>query len=156
MSAFANLVINDGATVPVAHTFKPAVARREPDGSQMWQWLDFSGNGGYAIGANEITLASRMPRAPGSGRQLRAGDAGQNLVITGRIRLPTLETLSGSTLAGITAQPTWAFDDVLHFKMIRNGRSPTQQVKHLEAYLKNLVTAAVFTDMARDYSMPTG
>ncbi|UUW21396.1 MAG: hypothetical protein [Sanya fiers-like virus 46] len=154
MAAFANLTINDGLATPVAHTFNAGPKVQLPDGVTRYSWYDFSVNSGVPLGANRIDMDVRMP-TPGAGKAgKQAGDSSQQLAVSGRIVLPTLETLSGSTLSGITAQPTHAYDTTLWFKIVRNGRSGQQPVKDALAFMRNFSVLAVLTDTVLLYAPP--
>lgn len=154
MAAFANLSINDGQTVPAAHSFTVGPKVQLPDGNTRYTWYDFSVNGGVPLGANRLEMDVRMPSS-GNSRAGKAGDANQLLATSFRFVLPTLETLSGSTLSGITAQPTHAYDTTLWVKVIRNGRSGQQPVKDALAFMRNFSQLAVLTDTVLTYAPPS-
>jgi len=61
MSAQANIVINDGAGTPVAHTFNPKGAKQQADGKDVAIWRDQSGS--LAIGYPSITEQHSAPNS---------------------------------------------------------------------------------------------
>lgn len=154
MAAFANLSINDGQTTPVAHSFTAGRSTVEKDGRLAFQWMDFSVNGGVALGANRIDMYVRMPSFNGAKKTRQAGDSGQTLVADVKFTLPTLETLSNNTASGINPQPTWAYDTAVWLKVVRNGRAGQQPVKDGLAFARNFSQLAVFTDTVLNYAPP--
>jgi hypothetical protein len=155
MAAFANQTINDGQTTPAAHAFTTGPKIQLPDGTTRYTWYDFSVNGGVPIGANRLDLDVRMPSPNGGGKTGKAGDSSQQLAVSMRFVLPTLETLSGSTISGITAQPTAAYDTTLWVKLVRNGRAGQQPVKDALAFMRNFSNLAVLTDTVLLYAPPS-
>jgi hypothetical protein len=154
MAAFANQTVNDGQTTPVAHSFTTGPKIQLPDGTTRYTWYDFSVNGGIPIGANRIDMDVRMPSTNG-GKTGKAGDTSQQLAVSMRFVLLTLETLSGSTISGIVAQPTPAYDTTLWVKLVRNGRAGQQPVKDALAFMRNFSNLAVLTDTVLLYAPPS-
>jgi hypothetical protein len=97
----------------------------------------------------------RMPASGNSGKAGKAGDSSQLLSTAFRFVLSTLETLSGSTLSGITAQPTHAYDTTVWVKIIRNGRAGQQPVKDALAFMRNFSQLTVLTDTVLSYAPPS-
>jgi hypothetical protein len=154
MAAFANQSINDGQAAPAAHSFTTGPKIQLPDGTTRYTWYDFSVNGGVPLGANKIDLDVRMPSAA-AGKTGKSGDPNQQLAVSMRIVAPTLETLSGSTISGITAQPTHAYDTTLWVKIVRNGRAGQAPVKDVLAFMRNFSNLAVFSDTVLLYAPPS-
>jgi len=132
MSAFADVVINDGQTTPVAHTFK---ARNIVNAVAKWQDIV----GGIPVGYPTITAELREPK--GTTRNYR---------LSLKVTVPVLETISGSTLAGITAAPQKAYDVTFFGDIVAPERSTTASRKDALAYFKNLLSNASFVSMIQD------
>lgn len=153
MAAFANMTLADGQTTPVNHTFTANQGGLLlPDGRLRWVWRDFGVNDGLELGANRIDMDVRLPSRNGR-RSAKAGDS--SLTVAGMITVPTMETLSNNTASGINPQPTHAYDTVVWFKVVRNGRAAQQPVKDALAYLRNFSQNAQFVDVVLSYGTPT-
>lgn len=136
MGAVANIVINDGQGVPVAHTFSPTSVT-----SEVVSYHDRSG--GIVLGYPELTLGQKLP-ANGSG----------SVKQTFRISVPTLETVTGSTGDGFAPKPTLAYKERAFLEVYHDPRSSLQERKNLNAYLKNGLAAAAWTTLIENYEMP--
>lgn len=132
MTAFADLTINDGQATPVAHTFKA----RRIDGI-VAKYQDISG--GIAIGYPQVTLASREPI-----------NGSSNFKVTTKVTVPVLETISGTSYAGIVAAPTLAYNLTFTGEFILPSRSTLAVRKDLLAYVKNLLSNTVITSLVQD------
>jgi hypothetical protein len=153
MASFANMTLADGQSTPVNHTFTANQAGLIlPDGRLRWVWRDFSVNDGLELGANRIDMDVRLPLRNGR-KSAKAGD--QSLTISGMITVPTLETLSNNTSSGINPQPTHAYDTVVWFKVVRNGRAAQAPVKDGLAFLRNFTLNSQLVDTALSYATPT-
>jgi len=126
MSAQADIVINDDAATPVAHTFSKRGATMD-----LAVWKDLSS--GMDIGLPIITQSLR---------KLGKGDTASNKTDV-RIYVPVLETISGSD-GGYTPSPKVAYQLAVKLEFWAPVRSSLQNRKDLFAYVKNLlaVTAA--------------
>lgn len=154
MASFANVTLADGQATPANHTFTTGPVVQLPDGAKRFVWLDFSVNGGVAIGANRVDMDVRTPMfsaSPGN----KAGDSAQTLSVACKFTVPTLETLSNNTSSGINPQPTHAFDTTVWMKCVRNGRAASQTVKDALAYMRNFSQNAVYTDTVLNYAPPS-
>lgn len=132
MTAFADLTLNDGQATPVAHTFKA----RRIDGI-VAKYQDISG--GIAIGYPQVTLSSREP----------VGDSG-NFKVVAKVKLPVLETVSGTSYAGIVPAPTLAYDLPFSGEFILPGRSTIAVRKDILAYVRSLINSALMTALVVD------
>lgn len=132
MTAFADLTINDGQATPVAHIFK---ARRIEGIVAKYQDI----SGGIAIGYPQVTLSSREP----------VGSSG-NFKVIAKVILPVLETVSGTSYAGIVAAPTLAYSLTFTGEFILPSRSTLAVRKDILAYAKNLMNSAVITSLVQD------
>jgi hypothetical protein len=132
MTAFADLTLNDGQATPVAHTFKA----RRIDGI-IAKYQDISG--GIAIGYPMVTISSREPV-----------NGSENYKVSAKVILPVLETISGTSYAGIVASPTLAYNLTFTGEFILPSRSTLAVRKDILAYAKNLLSNAVVTAVVQD------
>lgn len=129
MSAIANIVINDGESTPVAHTFAP------------------NGNTGteanYADRASGISIGFPVLKT-----NLAAAGRNQPLnKIRVRLSVPKLETVSGSTDAGLVPAPRLAYAGSFDGTFIFHERSTVQDRKNVRALLANLFANSTIVDL---------
>lgn len=130
MANIANVVINDGQTTPVAHTFAPVTSRDE---TGVAIWTDRSS--GIPVGFPVLSFKMRMP-SKGS----------RNYRVTAKVRVPTLDVTSPSTGTGIQPAPSVAYATEVNVEFILPERATLQNRKDALAYVKNfLANAAVVT-----------
>lgn len=137
MAARGNIVINDGQVAPVAHTFNPNSGDGNVPGVSVIEYEDRVT--GISVGFPVVSTSIR-----------KASKQNKNHKLVYLIKLPVLETLSGSTLAGITASPTKAFDLTFRGEFILPERAVLAQRKDILAYAKNLLANAVVTSGVQD------
>lgn len=129
MPGIGNVVINDGATTPVAHTFAPAgisgITASLADRS-----------GGIPVGYYTMDLSLRQP-SPQSLEKM--------FLATIRIKTPILEQTSPSTATGIQPAPTVGYTPIFEGKFWLPERSTLQDRKNLRAFAKNVMNDAVVT-----------
>lgn len=133
MPAFGNIVINDGATTPVAHTFAP----RTIDAKGVAFHDDRAG--GVSIGYPTISISSVAPTATSKMYKVRA-----------KVTLPVLENVTGSTSSGFTPAPTLAYTLTANLEFITPARCSQQNRKDLLAFVKNLLSHATMTSVVAD------
>lgn len=135
MAAIANVVINDGLSTPVAHTFAPVTI----DAQGVAKWADRSG--GISVGFPTLSYSLKSPT--GSSKSYK---------MTAKVTLPVLEQTSPSTATGIQPAPVVAYNLIANIEMVLPERSTTQDRKNLLAYAKNfLATASVCTAGVESY-----
>lgn len=128
MSAQANIVINDGVAVPVAHTFVPKGARVDPNGKMRALWRENS-----AVSAEgDLTIVEHFTEQTGP-------DGIQKLTYV--ITVPTLETV-GTSDNGVTPPARKAYEcvGVIEFRFPR--RSTLAERGNIHAYVKNFAALA--------------
>lgn len=137
MPAAANIVINDGATTPVAHTFVPL---GKDDKGVFWfeQSTPATAN---PLGAKRIGLSISRPN---NGNRL-TGDA----KVTVSLYEPVLETL-GTNAAGITPPPTMAYQCIDRQSFNLPERSTKQERKDLRVLMLNLMSNSLVTSLIDD------
>jgi len=130
MSAAANIVINDGAATPVAHTFSP-IGKDEK--GVMW------------FEQTTPTPASPLAAKRIGYRQTRVLDPKGQLTGKSKIVLtvyvPTLETL-GTSGSGFTPPPTTAYVEESRHEFTLPERSLKQERKDTRSFAANLLANA--------------
>ncbi len=135
MPAIGNIVIADGQTTPVNHTFSPVGINAD----MVAMWDDRSP--GYAIGYNNLSVSLRKPSNGGGARNYKAQL---------KLVLPTLEVTSPSTSTGIQPAPTKAYDCMVNVEFVLPERSSVQNRKDLLTLLKNALAHATVTSVVQD------
>lgn len=133
MANQANIVINDGAATPVAHTFSPISVNA--DGVAKYS----DKVGGIAIGYPVVTLQAKEPTK--QNRSYR---------VIGKVALPVLEQVAGSTNTGFTPAPVVAYTMFYNFDFSLPDRSSIQNRKDILAYAKNLIGHALLSTLVVD------
>lgn len=129
MPAIGNVVINDGAATPLAHTYAPAGIS-----GPIAYYADRSG--GIPVGYFTLDISLRPPSAQSVEKMYLA---------TFRIKTPILEQTSPSTATGIQPAPTVGYTPIAELKFWLPERSTLQNRKDLRAFAKNLLADAVVT-----------
>jgi len=123
MSAQAAIVINDGATTPVAHTFDPKGARSQPQGKDVAVWRD-------SAQANMVAAWTvEEQHTPVNGNKIEK--------FRYLITLPYTEPdLNGNPVA-----KRFALGEVLVYA---HELSTDQELKHIAALVKNFTASTYF------------
>jgi hypothetical protein len=132
MSAIANVVINDGAASPVAHTFSPVSIVGD-----LAKLADRSG--GIAIGFPVITQSIRSP-----------GNGLRTYKVMMKVSVPTLDVVAGSTTAGTIAAPSLAFTCLANVEFVLPERSSLSERKNILAYVRNYLATSVAASAVQD------
>lgn len=133
-----SLTLTDAASTPVNRTY--TATQSSPD---ITIWKDYTTNSGVAIGAGIASL-SVSENANGTTR------------VSGKLVLPTMETISGDTSLGYAAVPTKAFEVLGTFDLVFPSRSSLQNRKDLKAMLIDFAGDAVVTSAVESFVHPTG
>lgn len=136
MSAIANIVINDGAATPVAHTFYPQ--QSDPDA------LYRENLSGIALIGNGVIKASVKPSKT---------TEGMNRVQLS-LQLPALETATAQNSEGYTAAPKVAYVTTVNVDFILPNRSTAQQRKDCRVLLSNLLANSQVIDAIENLTRP--
>jgi len=131
MPAIANVVINDGAATPVAHTLSPST--KDDKGVVLFeQILPVPVN---SLGAKRLTYSQRKIR---DNRQQLTGQT--RVIFT--LDNPTLETL-GTNAAGLPPPPTRAYVEDVRIEFTLADRSTKQERKDIRVLTANLLAHAM-------------
>lgn len=134
MPAIGNVVINDGATTPVAHTFAPA-------GIEGATALYADRSGGIPVGYFTLDVSLRKPSPKSIEKQYLA---------TFRIITPILEQTSPSTASGIQPAPTVGYKPIATVQFWLPERSTLQNRKDLRKLVQNLMADSVVTSVVEN------
>jgi hypothetical protein len=129
MSAFANIVLNDGQATPVAHTFQPKTCIGT---TALYE----DRSSGIAVSYKKLQIDTK--------------DTTNLRRIHVRVQDPVLEAVTGSNPAGFTPAPQVAFYGDFDGTFTVHNRSSLQNREDLIAYVSNLMTNAVLRALVRD------
>lgn len=131
MPQAANIVINDGASTPVAHTFTPL--GKDADGVFWWEQTTpapLNKLGAKRIGykqTRDLSVSNRLTKSA---------------KVSYTLWVPTLETLSNNS-AGILPAPTEAYREIARVEMTLAERSTAQERKDTRVLAVNLLGHAM-------------
>jgi hypothetical protein len=131
MPQIADIVINDGAATPVAHTFKPI----GKDANGVFWWEQSTPAPVNKLGAKRIGY--KQTRELSAQNQLTAVSKASYMLF-----LPTLETL-GNNSAGITPPATVAYREIARMEFTLAERSVEQERKDTRILLGGLLGIAM-------------
>lgn len=140
MAARANVVINDAATTPVAHTFVPSSVV-DDRGFQLATWTDRANS---SLLAQPVLTLSKRPPNKGS----------TSTKVVAKLVFPTMETLSNNTASGINPAPTLAYNHVCVMEITLPQRGTVQERKDLIELFRNFMVNGAFQKAVQDYEMP--
>lgn len=129
MAAFADIILNDGQTTPIAHTFKTKTST-----GREAVWEDRAG--GVPVGFNVLKAVTKDT------------DSVRRVVFS--FDLPILETVSGANPSGFTPAPKVAYYERVNLEFISSQRSATQNRKDMYAFIQNALANATFKAIVVD------
>lgn len=130
------LTLTDAAGTPVNRSF-PLVS----SSPEISLWKDYATNGGYALGAGIASLSLKE-------------NSNGTVRVTGKLTLPTLETVAGDDSSGFTPAPTKAFECIGSFDLVFPSRASLQNRKDLNAMFKDLLGDALVTSAVENFVHP--
>lgn len=126
MAQQAAVVLPDGATTPVNHTFSPQFG--QVGQAQPATWLNRTANGGVVVGYEQLTQLVKTA----------TGTNGVNRV-TQKLVLPTLAVTSPQTSTGIQPPPTLAYNVTFNGEWVLPNQSTQQNRKDLRTMVASLM-----------------
>jgi len=135
MATFANIVINDGKTPVVSHTFSPAFRR-----DNMVGWADRAP--GVVAGFRTVILTTRPANSSNAGTRVNV-----------KVVDPRLATL-GTSDAGIVPNPTKAYETLAEFTFLLPQASDREARLDIIAYVKGLLANPQIQDSIVDLAPP--
>lgn len=146
MPAIAAIVLANGESTPVNHTFDPIGRNAKTD---VFAFEDRSPrvSSSSALGYPRLTLQTKRDS------ELIPGASSKNLVsrVTLTLALPQLETL-GTSDNGLTPAPTIAYVDRCKIEFILSGRDVLADRKDVLAFAKNALGHATIVDLIHNNS----
>ena len=139
MANIANIVLNDGLSTPVAHTFTPDSTPN--DGAV---WLDRASP--YIVGYNKLTMSKVRPKGP-------TGSARNHRVIV-KIETPKLENVTNSTVSGIAPAPTVSYRPFAELHFVLPERCSEQDREDLRTYVYQLLNKDEVKSLVRKLEAP--
>lgn len=130
MGAIANIVVNDAASTPVAHTFNPSLQGLQGRDS-VAEFEDRTVNTGIAVGFYKVHLTLSRPTA--QRKTYRVGL---------KLSTPVLETVSNSTVSGIAPAPTVSYTPLIQLDAVIPERSSLQSRKDIRKMFYELLNNA--------------
>jgi hypothetical protein len=119
LGAIANIVLNDAAATPVAHTFNPARQGLVAN-SQVAEFEDRVVNGGIPVGFYRFSIDFSRPMKQRKSYRVKL-----------KLETPVLETVSNSTVSGIAPAPTVSYTPLVQIDVVIPERSSLQIRKDL-------------------------
>lgn len=143
----ADIVLADAAGTPVNHTFKPSGIDSK---TGIYWFVDRSQTN--AIGYWKISVELKEP-PPAS-----TGQSSDTRTYRARIGLhePVLETLSNSTISGITPAPTVSYIPRSFTEYVMPERSTLLERQHLRKMTQNLQANANIVDVVENLARIQG
>lgn len=139
MAAISDIILNDGQTTPVAHTFSPA--KSNPDYSMFEDRV-----GGIYIGYNRLHISLTRPKG-------ESKVANRNLKVAIVIETPVLETL-GNSDSGLTPAPTVAYKGTVRCEIAIPERSTLAFRKDQRKFIANALASTAVIDAIENLAMP--
>lgn len=133
MGAATNIVIKDGATPAVDHTFVPT----NRDGNGVMVFVDQSGD--IPVGYNRLTARLQEPSANSA-----------NYKVTLNIWRRTLEATSPSTSTGIQPAPTLAYSQIGGVSFDLPKRGTKAERKDIRSFMVNALNNPQIVAMIED------
>lgn len=130
------LTLTDAAGTPVNRSFP--LVQTTPD---LSIWKDYATNQGFPAGAGTASLSLKEN---GNG----------TLRLSGKLVLPTMETLGTETDAGFAPVPTKAYECLGSFDLVFPNRASLQNRKDLKAMFIDLLSDAVVTSAVENFVHP--
>jgi hypothetical protein len=123
LSAIANIVLNDAAATPVAHTFNPS-RQGLVGGSQVAEYEDRVVNAGIPVGFFRLNLDFSRPQPQRRSYRIKL-----------KLETPVLENTSNSTVTGIAPAPTVSYVPLAQVDVVIPERASLQVRKDLRKML---------------------
>lgn len=145
MPAVANIVLANGETTPVNHTFAPL--GKDPQNGFFW-FEDMSPRVASTSSLGWPRIGIKTVRAPNNGQP---GQSAKNQVneVHYVIQMPALEAL-GTSDSGLTPPATVAYRDTAKGIFYLPARDTLADRKDLLAYSKNLHANALIVDLVHN------
>jgi len=142
MSQMSNVVLNDAAATPVAHTFAPDVQGLR-ENQQVAIYVDRAANAGIPVGFNKLELTFSRPTAQRKTYRLGL-----------KLSTPVLEVTSNSTVTGIAPAPTVAYTPLIQTEVVIPERASQQARKDLRKMFYEALNHSQVKDAIENLDFP--
>lgn len=141
MPSFGNIILADGQSPPVNHTFKPVIV----DKNDVANYND--NLSGIPLGYPRLSISLKVPKQP-----LAPGINARTSVYRAKIKVdvPVLEVTAPATGSGIQPAPTVAYANVGIVEFVIPARGSLQDRKDILAYLRNALAHASVVSVIQD------
>lgn len=123
MPTFSNVILNDGATTPVAHTF---ATKTNDNGVAVYE----DRSGGVPIGYGKLIF--------------RTSETNDQRTVKADILIPILEAVAGANASGFTPAAKVAYQNIGKIEVRTSMRSTKAQRDDIVAYVKNAAAHATW------------
>lgn len=129
MPALANIVLNDGKSTPVAHTFVPHTGQATDNPS-----TSFEKSAGIYVGFEKLTTQVRRSESQRANR------------VNLQLSVPTLAVTAPSTGTGIQPTPTVAYNCLAKVEFVFPDACTLQDRKDLRVLIVNALQNSIILD----------
>jgi hypothetical protein len=143
MAQIANIVLNDAAGTPVAHTFSPA-RQGFFSGQDVAEYEDRAANTGIPVGFYKLSLSVSRPNRDRKSYRINV-----------KLSTPVMETISNSTATGILPAPTVAYTPLIQMDVVIPDRTSLQARKDLRKMFYEALNATAVKAAIEDLEFPT-
>lgn len=142
IAAIANIVLNDAAATPVAHTFSPS-RQGFFNGLDIAEYEDRAANSGIPVGFYKISLSVSRPN-----RDRKSYRIGLKL------STPVMEVVSNSTVTGIAPAPTVAYTPLAQIDWVIPDRASFQSRKDLRKLVYEALNSPAVVNALENLDFP--
>lgn len=132
----ANIVLNNGATTPVAKTFTFAMQN-----GLLFQYNEMSP--GTYEGFNILTISIRPAAAANQGHK-----------VTLKLKAPVLAVTAPASGTGVQPNPVKAYESVFMAEFMLPKAASIENRKDILAFAKNLLASSTLTTLVQDLATP--
>lgn len=129
MPSIGNIVLNDGKTTPVAHTFVPQSGQTGTNGS-----ISYEKTAGIFVGFEKLQTT------------VRRSESGKATRVMLQLAVPTLAVTAPATGTGIQPQPTVAYTVLAKIEFVLPDSCSTQDREDIRVLAKNLLDNSLIAD----------
>lgn len=142
MAQIANIVLNDAATTPVAHTFSPS-RQGFFNGLDVAEYEDRASNTGIPVGFYRFSLNVSRPNRDRKSYRIAL-----------KLSIPVMEVTSNSTVSGIAPAPTVAYTPLAQVEVVIPDRASQQSRKDLRKMLYEALASSAVVSAIENLDFP--
>lgn len=142
MAAISTIVLNDAASTPLAHTFKPARQGLVGNNS-VTDFEDRDANTGIPVGFFRVSTEFSRPSNDRKSYRVKL-----------KLSTPVLEVTSNSTVSGIAPAPTVSYTPLCQIEFVVPERSSLQVRKDLRKMAYQLLNDTTIVNLVENLDVP--